>query len=131
MYDSSEWQRTSRPEEAWTALGMVRVLRGSQIPRVGLSARCATPVLAFLDTRSKMAVPVVSEPVPAVVGTATSGFKGLVIGRPLPRGALTKSRKSASWKTVYRFINLAVSMTEPPPRQHISLSDSPHWVELY
>lgn len=39
VYDSREWQRTSRPEEAWTALGMVRVLRGSQIPRVGLRAR--------------------------------------------------------------------------------------------
>lgn len=85
------------------------------MPRVGLRARWAMPVLAFLETRSKIAVPVVSEPVPAVVGTATSGSRGLVTGRPLPRGALTKSRKSASGKTVYRFISLAVSMTEPPP----------------
>lgn len=43
-----------------------------------------------------MAVPVVSDPVPAVVGTATRGFRGLSIGRPLPSGAFTKSRKSAS-----------------------------------
>ncbi|KAF7174493.1 hypothetical protein CNMCM6106_008935 [Aspergillus hiratsukae] len=100
VQDSSEWQRTSRPEEAWTAEGMVRVLSGSQMPRVGLRLRCAMPVLAFLDTRSKMAVPVVSEPVPAVVGTATSGRRAFVTGSPLPRGALTKSRKSASGKQV-------------------------------
>lgn len=75
---------------------MVRVLRGSQIPSVGLRLRCAMPVLARLETRSKIAVPVVSEPVPAVVGTAIRGLRGLSMGRPLPRGALTKSRKSAS-----------------------------------
>lgn len=47
-----------------------------------------------------MAVPVVSLPVPAVVGTAIKGRSGLVMGRPRPRGAFTKSRKSASWKQV-------------------------------
>src|SRR5947199_3894656 len=36
VQDSREWQRTSRPEEAWTAEGIVRVLSGSQIPSVGL-----------------------------------------------------------------------------------------------
>lgn len=78
------------------------------------------PVLAFLETRSKMAVPVVSEPVPAVVGTAMSGFNDLVTGKPLPRGALTKSRKSASGNDVYKFMSLAVSMTDPPPTSSIS-----------
>ena len=58
--------------------------------------RCAMPVFARFETRSKMAVPVVSEPVPAVVGTATRGKSLEGMGRPLPRGALTKSRKSAS-----------------------------------
>lgn len=43
-----------------------------------------------------MAVPVVSEPVPAVVGTAMSGRSDFLIGRPLPTGAFTKSSKSAS-----------------------------------
>ena len=42
-----------------------------------------------------MAVPVVSLPVPAVVGTAIRGESFLSMGLPLPRGALTKSRKSA------------------------------------
>lgn len=90
---------------------MVRVLIGSQMPIVGFRARCAMPVFDFLSTRSKIAVPVVSEPVPAVVGTAMRGCKGLEMGRPLPRGALTKSRKSAEGKEVYKFINLAVSIT--------------------
>lgn len=62
-----------------------------------------------------MAVPVVSEPVPAVVGTAIRGERGFVIGMPFPRGALTKSRNSESGKLVYRFMSLAVSMTLPPP----------------
>lgn len=66
------------------------------MPSVGFRFLCAIPVLAFLETRSKMAVPVVSDPVPAVVGTAINGSNFLSIGRPLPRGALTKSRKSAS-----------------------------------
>ena len=79
---------------------MVRVFNGSQIPSVGFRTRWAMPVLAFFETKSKMAVPVVSEPVPAVVGTATRGRRGLVMGRPFPRGAFTKSRKSASGKQV-------------------------------
>lgn len=112
---SSEWHSTSNPELAFTAAGMVRVLSGSQMPIVGFRLRWAMPVLARLETRSKIAVPVVSEPVPAVVGTATRGFNGLSIGLPLPNGALTKSKKSASGYEVYRFISLAVSMTEPPP----------------
>ena len=62
----------------------MRVFKGSQMPSVGLSARWAMPVFAFLDTRSKMAVPVVSLPVPAVVGTAIRGERGLVMGRPRP-----------------------------------------------
>lgn len=60
VQDSREWQSTSRPEEEWTAEGIVRVLRGSHMPRVGLRLRWAMPVLARLETRSKMAVPVVS-----------------------------------------------------------------------
>ena len=47
------------------------------------------PVLAFISTRSKMATPVVSEPVPAVVGTAMSGFRAPGAGRPRPMGAFT------------------------------------------
>ena len=131
VHDSREWQRTSKPEDACTAEGIVRVFSGSTIPRVGFMLRCAIPVFARLDTRSKMAVPVVSEPVPAVVGTATSGksFEGM--GKPLPNGALTKSRKSASvyisvvqeqqvndiipGKVVYKFMSFAVSITLPPP----------------
>ena len=100
VHDSRLWQSTSRPDEACTAEGIVRVLRGSQIPKVGLRARCAIPVFTFLATKSNIAVPVVSLPVPAVVGTAIRGRRGLVIGRPRPKGTFTKSRKSASGKQV-------------------------------
>ena len=100
VQDSRLWQRTSRPDDACTAEGIVRVFRGSQIPKVGFKVRCAMPVFAFLATRSNIAVPVVSDPVPAVVGTATSGKRAFVIGRPFPSGALTKSRKSAFGKFV-------------------------------
>jgi len=66
------------------------------MPSVGFRFRCAIPVFARCDTRSNIAVPVVSEPVPAVVGTAIKGLRALVIGRPFPSGAFTKSRNSAS-----------------------------------
>ena len=39
------------------------------MPSVGFSAREAMPVLKDFEVMSKIAVPVVSEPVPAVVGT--------------------------------------------------------------
>ena len=41
----------------------------STIPRTGFNARLDIPVLKFLEVISKIAAPVVSEPVPAVVGT--------------------------------------------------------------
>lgn len=46
-----------------------RVLMVSTIPSVGFIARFAIPVLNDIEVMSKIAVPVVSEPVPAVVGT--------------------------------------------------------------
>jgi hypothetical protein len=52
-----------------TAVGHVSVLNVSTIPRVGFNARLAMPVLKDLEVMSRIAVPVVSEPVPAVVGT--------------------------------------------------------------
>ena len=45
------------------------MLRVSTMPSVGFSAREAMPVLNDFEVMSKIAVPVVSEPVPAVVGT--------------------------------------------------------------
>lgn len=104
----------------------------STIPRTGFKARLAIPVLKFMDVMSRMAVPVVSEPVPAVVGTAINGLSLSSMGRPLPTGALMKSNRSASLYTVnlgfslilhqqfsfcstYKFAALAVSMTLPPP----------------
>ena len=53
----------------WTTAGQVSVFNMSTIPRTGLIARLEIPVLKFLEVMSKIAAPVVSEPVPAVVGT--------------------------------------------------------------
>jgi hypothetical protein len=61
---SSEWKRTSSPAAIWTSLGQVAVFIMSTIPRVGLSAREAIPVLKDLEGMSRIAVPVVSDPVP-------------------------------------------------------------------
>jgi len=66
---------------------------------MGFKARLAMPVLKEREVISKMAVPVVSEPVPAVVGIAIRGNKVLAMGSPLPTGALMKSIKSASLYT--------------------------------
>ena len=97
----------------------VLVLSVSTMPSMGFKARLAIPVLKAIEVMSRMAVPVVSEPVPAVVGTdmrqsevlrqttsddgntpAMSGFSFSVTGRPLPTGALMKSKRSASLYTV-------------------------------
>lgn len=43
------------------------------IPRTGFNARFAIPVLNEREVMSRIAVPVVSEPVPAVVGMAIKG----------------------------------------------------------
>ena len=45
----------------------------STMPKVGFMARLAIPVLNDRDVISKIAVPVVSDPVPAVVGTGLNG----------------------------------------------------------
>jgi hypothetical protein len=52
-----------------TAVGHVLVFRVSTIPRMGFISRLAIAVLKRLEVISKTAAPVVSEPVPAVVGT--------------------------------------------------------------
>lgn len=43
---------------------------------MGLRARLAMPVLKFMDGISRIAVPVVSDPVPAVVGTERKLLRG-------------------------------------------------------
>lgn len=72
----------------WTLRGHVAVLCESTMPSSGLSAREAMPVLNRSEGMSTMAEPVVSEPVPAVVGIAMSGRSVPRTGRPLPTGAL-------------------------------------------
>lgn len=69
------------------------------MPKTGFMARLAMPVLNEREVISRIAVPVVSEPVPAVVGMAIRGRNVRVIGNPFPTGALMKSIKSASRKT--------------------------------
>lgn len=46
---------------------------------------------------------------------AIRGLRVCVTGCPLPIGAFTKSRKSASGWQAYRLAALQVSITEPPP----------------
>ena len=87
--DSIAWLRMSRPLDAATSGGIVRVLSGSSMPSVGFKRRLAMPVFACIRLRSKMLTPVVSLPVPAVVGIAISGFSGPGTGRPLPIGGFT------------------------------------------
>jgi hypothetical protein len=60
---------TSNPALICTCVGQVSVFSASTIPSIGFRARLAMPVLKFLDVMSTIAAPVVSEPVPAVVGT--------------------------------------------------------------
>lgn len=61
---SREWNKTSKPAAICTSLGQVAVFIMSTIPSVGFNARDAIPVLNDLEGISRMAVPVVSDPVP-------------------------------------------------------------------
>ena len=72
-----------------TGAGKLRVFSGSRSPRVGFNRRLAIPVLACMRVKSKMLTPVVSLPVPAVVGIAISGFNGPGMGKPFPIGGFT------------------------------------------
>jgi hypothetical protein len=54
---------------------------------VGRKWRETMPVLAFMDKRSKIAIPVHSLPVPEVVGQAMCGLSGPGTGWPPPIGA--------------------------------------------
>lgn len=77
----------------------LEIIKRTTMPRTGFIARLAIPVLKDLEVISRMEVPVVSEPVPAVVGTAINGMRALVIGNPFPTGAFMKSIRSASLYT--------------------------------
>ena len=55
---------------------------------VGRSRAWLIPVFTFSDSTSSTQMVVLSEPVPVVVGTATSGLSGCDGACPLPTGTL-------------------------------------------
>ena len=79
----------SKPVAATILLGNVLVTSGSTSAMLGMSRREMIPVLAFIDCRLKIAMPVVSEPVPDVVGHAMCGLTGPGTRCPAPIGAFT------------------------------------------
>src|SRR4249920_3835375 len=87
--DSSAWQSTSNPLAATTSAGSVYVHVGSTSASDGLSRADAMPVLAFSASTSHTAMPVVSLPVPHVVGHAMCGGSAPGTGFPAPTGAFT------------------------------------------
>src|SRR5271166_4609450 len=87
--DSKAWLMQSKPLAATTLRGSVAVTLGSTRATVGTRRREMMPVLALIDVRLKIAMPVVSDPVPAVVGQARWGLSGPGTGTPPPIGALT------------------------------------------
>src|ERR1017187_10343346 len=65
------------------------------------------PVLACILVKSKIDTPVVSLPVPAVVGIAINGFRGPGTGRPLPMGGFTLClAKTPSGQKLQRSIDI-------------------------
>ena len=80
---SSAWLMQSKPVEATMAAGSERVTSGSISATVGVSRREMMPVFALSAVSLKIEMPVVSEPVPEVVGQAMCGFSAP--GHALPR----------------------------------------------
>jgi hypothetical protein len=79
----------SKPVAAIANFGSVAVTVGSISAMSGINRREMMPVFAFSARRLKIAMPVVSEPVPEVVGQAMCGFTGPGTFRPPPIGAFT------------------------------------------
>ena len=77
------------PDAAVTPGGWVSVRSGSITARVGRSRAWLMPVFTRAEITSITQIVVLSEPVPVVVGTATSGLSGSDGACPLPTGALT------------------------------------------
>ena len=78
----------SIPAEAVTSGGIVSETRGSITARVGRSRQWLMPVLTRIESTSSTHMAVLSEPVPAVVGTAISGLSSRLGARPPPMGLL-------------------------------------------
>ena len=79
----------SKPVAATAYFGSVAVTVGSISATSGMRRREMMPVLALIERKAKIAMPVVSDPVPEVVGHAMCGFTGPGTFCPAPIGALT------------------------------------------
>ena len=90
------------------------VSSGSTTARLGWRKRWEIPVFVPRLGKSTIATVVTSEPVPDVVGSASTGRSGPGTGRPPPSGALTQSRRSPPWAPRSAQI-FTVSIAEPPP----------------
>ena len=89
VYASSACMSASMPVAAVTPGGHETVSAGSTIASAGRRCRCETPVFVPRRGKSTTATVVTSEPVPEVVGSATSGSTGPGTGVPRPIGAFT------------------------------------------
>src|SRR5690606_20449261 len=76
VYDSARCTRASIPEAAVTPAGAPRVSSASTIAAAGTRYGLETPTLSSRSGSVTTATGVASDPVPAVVGTATSGVTG-------------------------------------------------------
>jgi hypothetical protein len=97
------------PVAAVRAPGMDTCNSGSTRASLGKSVDPAVPFLAFCPADSKLntAALVTSEPVPAVVGMATRGGRGLVKARPVPMkssiGLLPRPKLLCPWHNPWGF----------------------------
>ena len=79
----------SMPVDAVTPGGHDTVSVGSTIASEGRRYPCEIPVFVPRRGKSMIATVVTSDPVPDVVGKATTGRTGPGTGRPAPIGAFT------------------------------------------
>ena len=79
----------SKPVAATAFFGSVAVTVGSISATSGIRRREMMPVLALSERRAKIAMPVVSDPVPDVVGHAMCGLTVRAPSAPPPIGAFT------------------------------------------
>ena len=83
-YGSRHWVSASSPLAAVTFGGQSRVSSGSTSATRGIIDSLRRLALRPCSGEASTAFAVTSAPVPAVVGTATNGTDGRVMGRPWP-----------------------------------------------
>ena len=112
---SKLWASASIPVAAVSAGGSVRVNSGSAMMMPGIIPGWKMIFLVAVSSQSSTTARPVSDPVPAVVGTATTGARPSALARVQLSPTSSKSQAGRSW-AIMKATALPASSPLPPPK---------------